>query len=88
MAKRIKFEIHVKVSRGTKATKASLTRAVKAWVSGDTMPDGHLVSVIRWQKDNHKRKEAKGKSLDSEREWLGRLLPWATIQIQAIRSNQ
>lgn len=85
MAKRIKFEIHVKVSRGVKATKASLTRAVKSWINGEDMPDGHEVSVIKWQNNNQKRKVSRSPEL--EREWLGRLLPWATIQIQAIRPH-
>lgn len=85
MVKRVKFEIHVKVSRGVKATKASLTRAVKAWINGDDTP-GYKVIVITWQNDNRKRKQTK--SPEGEREWLGRLLPWAALQIQAVRTNR
>ena len=87
MAKRVKFEIHVKVS-GVKATKSSLTRAVKAWIAedNDAMPAGHEVSVIRWQNDNRAWKETDDP--DSERAWLGRLLPWSSLRIQEVRANQ
>ena len=86
MDKRVKFEIHVKVDRGVKATKASLTRAVKAWIDGDDLPAGHAVSVIKWQNNNQKRRVSRDP--DAERTWLGRLLPWATLQIQAVRENR
>lgn len=85
MAKRVKFEVHVKVAAGVKATKASLARAVKAWINEDDLPEGHEVSVIKWQNGNAKQKVSK--EPDAEREWLGRLLPWATISIQAIRAH-
>lgn len=84
--KRIKFEVHVKVARGIRATKASLARAVKAWIDEEEMPEGYEVSVIRWQNNNRPWKESSDP--DSERAWLGRLLPWASLQIQTIRQNQ
>lgn len=85
MAKRIKFEVHVTVSAGVKATKASLSRAVKAWINEDKLPKGHEVLVIRWQNDNRAWKETD--EPDSERAWLGRLLPWAHVQIQEVRPH-
>ena len=82
-AKRVKFEIHVKVDRGVKATKAKLARAVKAWVNEEGEPEGFHVNVIRWQNNNQAWRESDDP--DREREWLGRLLQWATLRIQAIR---
>lgn len=84
--KRIKFEIHVKVAAGIKPTKATLARAVKRWLDDDEMPEGYEVSVIRWQNDDKPMKESDDP--DNERAWLGRLVPWASLQIQAVRANQ
>jgi len=82
-SKRVKFEIHIKVDPGFKATKGKLARAVKAWVNKEEEPEGFHVSVIRWQNNNQAWRSSDDP--DAHRIWLGRLLPWATLRLQAVR---